>query len=623
MRLRIPSRVRTALLIASLGIFVLLVAPSALANWNEPAAGPLNVDPTKNAATGEANESITSVGGVSYVAWQETDGSGVTQVRVKSLGGAGWKAVGGSLNVDPTRDAFLPSITSINGVPYVAFEQTTSSATQIRVKSFDGSAWTAVGSSPLNFDPTEGAFFPSITSIGGVPYVAWSEHHTANNNGQIRVKSFNGTNWNEPVPGPLNIDPTGQASNPSITDIGGIPYVAWEESGIHVKSFNGSAWNLIGGSLGCCIWPRITSVAGVPYVAWGGSNGISGVNAVRVAWFDGSFWRNAGSPLNVDPTESAFLGPSIATIGGVPYVAWSESNGTSDKTHVKSFDGDNWNAIGGPLNVVRTHEAALPSITGLGGVPYVAWSEYNGTNNQIRVKRLEPDIGAENATPSLTGATLSAQVNDFGVPLPVGFEFGPTSSFGTQTALQRTSGGGTSTLTQPLTGLAPATIYFFRAFGSDTFRETSQGATQTFRTLTPAAPLGPAVISNDFTFTLGTDRQGDIIAIVHDPGPGSLTGNATTKAKGKIRTATAARRHKHKKKAKTFTYGTGSATSTGPGTVTLTIRPTGQAKRALKKAKRLSVGVSITYTPTGGKPNTKTASITVTRAKKAKKHKHH
>jgi hypothetical protein len=45
-----------------------------------------------------------------------------------------------------------------------------------------------------------------------------------------------------------------------------------------------------------------------------------------------------------------------------------------------------------------------------------------------------------------------------------------------------------------VSGLTPATTYFYRAFGSDTSRETSQGATQSFTTL--ALPrLGLANVS--------------------------------------------------------------------------------------------------------------------------------
>jgi hypothetical protein len=288
---------------------------------------------------------------------------------------------------------------------------------------------------------------PDITSIGGVPYVAWQEYNGTND--QIHVAQFNGSSW-VAVGGVLNVDTTKEAFSPSIAAIAGVPYVAWEESNgtnneIHVKLFNGSTWVAVGGA------------------------------------------------LNVDTTKSAYE-PSITSTGGVPLVDWTESNGTNDEVYVKQFDGSSWVAVGGALNVDPTKYAIFtdpPNITAIGGVPYAAWTETNGTNYQVRVKRLEPDFLAESAASSSTGATLSAQVNDFGVPLPVGFELGTTPSFGTQTALETSAGAGVSTLTQTLGGLMPSTLYDWRAFGSDTFRETSVSPTQSFTTLAAPSPLLP------------------------------------------------------------------------------------------------------------------------------------
>ncbi|HEV3229580.1 MAG TPA: hypothetical protein VGY97_08910 [Solirubrobacteraceae bacterium] len=607
---------------ASTAMAALLLAPAGvLANWNQPFGASPNVDPTQSG--GQA--SLTSIGGVPYVAWFEFNGTR-NQIHVAQLTPGGWSAVGGSLNISQLQDAGEPSITSIAGVPYVAWaEGNNPPRTKVYVAQFTGGAWSQVGTMALNVDTTHNAGQPSITNVAGVPYVAWSENNGASTD-QVFVKSFDGSNWNLVGSNPLNIDPSKSAENPSLTTVAGVPYVAWWEASatvhkINVAQFNGSMWSPAGGALNTLDAhnPSIAGIGGVPYAAWYEANG-SNKSQIRVAQFNGSMWSAVGGSLNIDQTQNA-ANPSLAGIGGMPYVAWHELSATANnQVHVAHFTAGSWSPIGGSPNVDPTKAARDASLIGIGGVPYVAWAESNGTNNEIRVKRLEPDIGAESATPSLMGATLSAQINDFGVPLPLGFDYGATSSFGTQTPLQTSSGGGSTTVTQSVTGLASATTFFFRAFGSDRFRETSQGATQTFRTLTPQPMTpGPVVISNAFTFTLGTDNKGDVIATIHDPGAGTLTGSATSKVKGKLRIASAARKHHKKKQARTLTYGTASTTSTGAGTVTLTIRPTQKAKKALKKAKRLNVAVSVTYSPTGGTPRTQTASITVKQAKK----KHH
>jgi hypothetical protein len=65
---------------------------------------------------------------------------------------AGWTPVGGVLNVDPTKDALSPSITTVGGVPYVAWKEGTGLPGQVRVARWSGSAWMAVGG-VLNVDP--------------------------------------------------------------------------------------------------------------------------------------------------------------------------------------------------------------------------------------------------------------------------------------------------------------------------------------------------------------------------------------------------------------------------------------------------------------------------------------
>jgi hypothetical protein len=253
-------------------------------------------------------------------------------------------------------------------------------------------------------------------------------------------------------------------------------------------------WTAVGGSLNIdttkdAFSPSIATIGGVPYVAWNEYNGTA--YQIRVASFNGSAWTAVGGSPDVDPTKNTCDGPSIPTIGGVPYVAWSETNGTAYQIRVASFSGSAWKAIGGSLNVDPTKSACDRelNITSLGAVPYVAWNETNGSKMQIRAKRLEPDFLSESAAPTATGATLAAQLNDYGVPLPVGFELGTTAAFGTQTPLQSSPGTGVSTVTQTVSGLAPTTTYLYRAFGSDTFRETSQGPTRSFTTLALPPPL--------------------------------------------------------------------------------------------------------------------------------------
>jgi len=476
-------------------------ADQAVANWHEPVAGSLNV----SSSLAADSASTTTAGGVPYVAWDEDNGSVIYQIRVKRLEGTAWAAVGGSLNLSTDHNAYSPSIASVGGVPYVAWQEDDGAGHfQIRVKRVEAGSWTAVGGS-LNLDPSHDAGGASIADIGGIPYVAWREYNGSRN--QIRVKRLEGNSWVS-VGISLNVSQTDPANAPNIADVAGVPFVAWQEitasaAEVHVARLDGASWTAVGGALNASATegadaPSIMGIGGLPYVAWPEGNGPA--RHLYVKRLDGNAWAPVGaSPENAPGSLPS--SPSLADFGGVPVVAFDDFAGSNYRVYAKRFDGSAWVQVGsGPLNVAGDRSAERPSVNDVGGVPYVAWDEYDASDvQQISVKRLEPDIGAESASPSATGATLSAQVDDFGLRLPIGFEFGTTPAFGTQTALQSTSGAGASTVTQDITGLTPQTAYSFRAFGSDGARQTSMGATQTFTTLAAGGappPLALPVISN-------------------------------------------------------------------------------------------------------------------------------
>src|SRR2546421_12983276 len=85
-------------------------------------------------------------------------------------------------------------------------------------------------------------------------------------------------------------------------------------------------------------------------------------------------FRNVGGSLNFDAAQAAH-NPSIAAVGGVPYVAWEEPVGAVGQIRVRRFDGANWLLVGGPLNADTGKNAVQPSLPDFGGVPYGGWGE--------------------------------------------------------------------------------------------------------------------------------------------------------------------------------------------------------------------------------------------------------
>jgi hypothetical protein len=483
-------------------VFLAVLPGPARAGWREPVSQPLNAVPGQPASA----PVIATIGTTPTAAWSESNGS-TTQVRVAQLGNGFWTPLGNSLNTQATNDAQSPAIATVAGTLEVAFSENMSGTSKIVVKAFDGSSWNPVG---VPFTAlgggSGGAFVPSIASFGNLnplPRVAWSEV----NGGvpQIYVADYSIANGFQNVGSgqPLNVNATHSAFNPKLANVGGTAYVTWSENGaasqVFVKKLAGGAWSAAGAqplnadpthNAGN---PSIASIGGAPYVAWSESATGAGTE-IRVARLTGSSWTPVGNPLNLSPGLDA-SGPSITSIGGVPFLAWTQGTGAAKQVRVAQLSGSDWTLVGPPVNVSETEDGDNPSLGSVGGVPYVGFREVTSTVGTARVSRLEPDFLSHSSIATDTGALLVARVRDYGVALPVGFEFGPGAGFGTTSSLQNTTGAGSDTLTQSISGLAAASGYSWRAFGSDSARKTGIGPTQTFTTQAaatgPAGPQGP------------------------------------------------------------------------------------------------------------------------------------
>lgn len=349
---------------------------------------------------------------------------------------ASFHPIDGSLNTDTAKNGDNPSVVDFGDVPYVAFGQenaNTYNPPQGTVKRLDGATWTTVGGT-INNDPTKLANPPSLANVGGDPYVAWNEGGATVLN--VFVKRFDGTNWVSVGPS-VNSDTTHVGAEPSIASFQDAPWVAYPEGNgsgnqafVRVKRFDGATWVQMGGTLNSdpVKLPqgvRMTSVGGAPYVTWF-EGPPAGHQDVRVSRFDGANWVAVGGALNLVPTDNA-VRPTIADIGGVPYVAWREG-AFPEQIRVARFDGTNWVPVGGSLNVDPSKPATSnPTIVNVAGAPWVTWSESTGAVANARVKRWDGSAwvsvgGALNVDPSAGSAQTSLGVVG-GVPFATWMEF--------------------------------------------------------------------------------------------------------------------------------------------------------------------------------------------------------
>jgi hypothetical protein len=137
--------------------------------------------------------------------------------------------------------------------------------------------------------------------------------------------------------------------------------------------------------------PTLASVngnttTGALYLAWQEAASIQNagtVDQIRAALlaqdpFEPRPWNellSAGAfSLNLDPAHEA-RDPSVAVIGGVPYVAWIENDGSADQVRVAKWDGSAWDPVGDPNTPINSADPGQVSLADNGGTPYIAWTE--------------------------------------------------------------------------------------------------------------------------------------------------------------------------------------------------------------------------------------------------------
>jgi hypothetical protein len=186
-------------------------------------------------------------------------------------------------------------------------------------------------------------------------------------------------------------------------DAGGTAYVAWleyaaEGQRILVGRWTGSAWQVVGQPFdGAPVFglPSIISAGGVPYVAFIENSPADDFRGQVRVWrlnATGDGWVAVdGGSLNHDPVSGDAKDLSIATVGSVVHVAFTEVGGSATTLWVKKLQGSSWVTVGDQLNVSPT-TALRPHIADVGGAPCVVWISADSVGgmdalNGLRVSR--------------------------------------------------------------------------------------------------------------------------------------------------------------------------------------------------------------------------------------------
>jgi hypothetical protein len=266
--------------------------------------------------------------------------------------------------------------------------------------------------------------FASLASDGTSNTIAFTEYDGTNYN--IRVKKWNGTTWTN-IGGALSgsSDANSGVNSPSLAlDNSGNPTVAWDEGygnnnhNIYVRRFNGSSWVNVGsgvlsGSSASSSDANFPSLAldssGNPVVAWYEYDGTA--YNIYVQRFNGSNWVNVGAGVLSGSSASVSYAkyPSLALdSSGNPVVAWQEWDGSTQNIYVRRFNGSSWVNVGSGVLSATIYPAYQPSLAlDNSGNPTVAWTEYTGTVYNIYIQRFNGSLWVNVGSGVLSGSSAS------------------------------------------------------------------------------------------------------------------------------------------------------------------------------------------------------------------------
>jgi hypothetical protein len=367
---------------------------------------------------------------------------------------AGWEEVGiGSASgggiSDNSGNSYRPSVSiAPDGTPYVAWEDDASGDYEIYVRRWNGSVWEEVGSVSASgggiSNNNTWSGYPSLAiAPDGTPYVAWANGTSENSeNDEIYVRRWNGLSWEEVG--------TGSASGGGISKNSGdswvprlaiapddTPYVAWEDWStsdveIYVRRWNGNWWEEVGAAAASGegisnnnTWSGYPSLAiapdGAPYVAW--ADAVGWDNEIYIRHWNGSIWTEVGagsasgggiSNNNGDSTRpSVAIGPN-----GIPYIAWDDASGGNNEIYVRRWNGFSWEEVGtGSASGGGISNNNGDSLSPWAAVApydnaYVAWQDDSDGNAEIYVRRWNESWWEEVGYGSASGGGISNNSGD-------------------------------------------------------------------------------------------------------------------------------------------------------------------------------------------------------------------
>ncbi|NMO21703.1 hypothetical protein HPC49_48070 [Pyxidicoccus fallax] len=349
------------------------------------------------------------------LAWQTKTG-----IEVRRWRGNTWEALGGVLGHeanDVTIFASPPTLqVDANGTPHASWAETDdNSAASVFLKRWIDGGWRDVA------QPTSGWGWnaPELQlDSGRLPWMAIVTVELGQGTSSIRLRKANGSQWNDVGPA-LRSTSAALASirNLSMSLDGDMPVIAWTEfdrngsdprieinGRIYVSRWAGSpsGWQSFGGAIRA--HPSDTNADevalaldgnGNPVIAWSESNPPSAESTaanVHLRRWRNSQWQALGSPLNATLGDTPATSPRLVLDStGNPIVAWRESDGTTQRLHIRQWTGTSWTTLDGTPGVLPISEdiGAFHMDLDASGTPWVTFEAGPiGQRPRIHVYRL-------------------------------------------------------------------------------------------------------------------------------------------------------------------------------------------------------------------------------------------